>query len=130
MNKNYKVVECDALSKSYEQRYVVVSTDTGEILDDANGYGYKSIKNAYSAYCYKTRDKSKDKEIANKKKHIKQWLKEHKSFARDIELDCFYALKDCKSFKVDAEYIRNKLKESNLEIDFTPTELIKVLGYK
>lgn len=31
--RNYDVVESSSLSKMYDRRYVVVDTDTGEILD-------------------------------------------------------------------------------------------------
>ena len=34
-------------------RYIVVDSETGDILDNAQGYGYKSIDNAHKAYCYK-----------------------------------------------------------------------------
>lgn len=37
MEKNYEVIPC---KKNYETRYIVVSKDTGEVLDDAQGYGY------------------------------------------------------------------------------------------
>lgn len=60
--KNYKVTKNKELSTADKKRYIVVDIQTGEILDDAQSYGYKSIKNAYSAFAYKTRDKSKDKE--------------------------------------------------------------------
>lgn len=41
------------LSKRYEPRYVIVNKETGEILDDANGYGYKSQKAAHKSRAYK-----------------------------------------------------------------------------
>lgn len=131
MEKTYKVIESTALSNFYDKRYVVVDIATGEILDDAQGYGYKSIKNAYSAYAYKNRDKSKDKEKAAKKKLIHKWMKKHKSFVDSISDDVFYSFKDGEPIKVNTAYIKNKLKECNLELgDFKPTELIKELGYK
>lgn len=61
-----KVIESSSLSKQYNKRYVIVDEDTGEILDDAQGYGYRSAPNAYKAWAYKTRDKSKDKEKKKK----------------------------------------------------------------
>ena len=39
---------------------VEVDKETGEVLDDAQGYGYKTKRNAYACYGYKNRDKSKD----------------------------------------------------------------------
>ena len=47
---------------TFEMRYCIVSTDTGEVFDDAQGYGYKTAQKAYAAFAYKNRDKSKDKE--------------------------------------------------------------------
>ena len=44
------VKECHINGK---QRYVVVDGATGAVLDDANGYGYKTEKNALRAYYYK-----------------------------------------------------------------------------
>ena len=55
---------------TFEMRYCIVSTETGEVLDDAQGYGYRTAQKAYSAYAYKTRDKTKDKEKLAKKKRI------------------------------------------------------------
>ncbi len=34
-------------------RFVIVRKDNGEVLDDAQGYGYKTAKNAYKAGWYK-----------------------------------------------------------------------------
>lgn len=36
-----------------ERRYVVVDKENGNVLDNAQGYGYKTIRNAYAAYAYK-----------------------------------------------------------------------------
>ena len=36
-----------------ETRYVLVDTDTGEIVDDAQGYGYDTAQKAQRAYRYK-----------------------------------------------------------------------------
>lgn len=52
-NKYLKAVQSDELSKPYDNRYVMIDTRTGEILDDAQGYGYKTIKKAFAAFCYK-----------------------------------------------------------------------------
>lgn len=113
---------------TFEMRYCIVSTDTGEILDDAQGYGYKTARKAYSAYAYKTRDKSKDGERAKKKKHIEKWMKEHKSFVRLMD---GYALDIAKGAmapndKFDAKFVKKLLKEQDLNPDFTAGELLRV----
>lgn len=71
--KNIKVVRSDKLSKNYEDRFVVVSADTGEILDDAQGYGYRTKQKAHAAYNYKNRDRARDKKRKQEEKAIKKW---------------------------------------------------------
>lgn len=113
---------------TFEMRYCIISTDTGEILDDAQGYGYKTAQKAYSAYAYKTRDKSKDKERFEKKKHIKNWMKEHKSFVNLMDGYAFDIAKGSMApdDKFDAKFVKDLLKENNLHPDFTANELLKV----
>ncbi len=50
IEKKYKAMEYD---RNGETRYVIVNQETGEIMDDARGYGYKSKQNAYACYGYK-----------------------------------------------------------------------------
>ena len=122
MASKYKAVE-------YENgRFCIVSTETGEVLDDAQGYGYKTMQKAYSAYAYKTRDKSKDKERLEKKKHIEKWMKEHKDFVRAMDQAAFEIWKGSwgPNDKFDAKLVREMLKEFELEPDFTAGELLKV----
>lgn len=47
-----KAVRDAVLSKNGD-RYVIVDTATGEILDNAGGYGYKTKENAKTAYFYR-----------------------------------------------------------------------------
>lgn len=123
-----KVIESELLSEPYDKRFVVVDKDTSEILDDAQGYGYKSIKKAYAAYSYKNRDKSKDKEKAKRNKHIKEWMKEHKDFVDTMDICAFEAAKESNNpgEEFNAKFIKNLLDEFNLEVDFTPQELLNV----
>lgn len=57
--------------ESREIRYRIVSTETGEILDDAQGYGYKSAQKAYAAYAYKHRDKKRIRKNKPKRNRLK-----------------------------------------------------------
>ena len=123
-----KVVKDSNLSKGTKPRYVVIDEETGELLDDAQGYGYKEVKGAYAAWYYKTRDKSLDKKREDKIKHIQQWLKNHKDFTNILDIVSFdIVTHSCDpNEKFDANLIRKILKEENLEIDFKPGELLKV----
>lgn len=48
-------LEENSLSRNGEKRFVIVDRETGEILDDAQGYGYKTPKKAYAAFYYLNR---------------------------------------------------------------------------
>ncbi len=80
-NKNYKAVAyelvthhptikegeypCDVLPAydERETRYRIEDVNTGEVLDDAQGHGYKTARKAYVGYSYKTGSKKKNKII-------------------------------------------------------------------
>ena len=113
---------------TFEMRYCIVSTDTGEVLDDAQGYGYKTAQKAYSAYAYKTRDKSKDKERITKQKHIKRWMKENKSFIHLMDDYAFQIAKGAMApdDKFDAKFVKDLLKKQGIKTDFTASELLRV----
>lgn len=111
-----------------ELRYRIVSTETGEVLDDAQGYGYKTAQKAYAAYAYKMRDRKKDKERGAKKRQIEKWMKEHRSFVRLMD-DCAFEIAKgtmAPGAKFDAKFVRKLLAEQGLETDFTAGELLKV----
>lgn len=121
---NIAVVEAPNLSHPYDKRYVVVDKDTGEVLDDAQGYGYKSPQKAHAAYAYKTRDRSKDVEKRAKKKRIQQWLNEHEDFRQLLEAAAWDCVKCGEPF--NAALVRKMLKENSLDTDFTAGELLQV----
>jgi len=123
-----KAIVASWLSKPYDTRYVIVNQKTGEILDDAQGYGYRTMQKAYAGYGYKTRDKSKDKEKAAKRKHIQKWMKDHKSFVNLMDAYAFDIAKGSMTpnDKFDAKFVKWLLKENNLDPDFSAAELLKV----
>lgn len=79
-SKKVKAVLSPALSSQYNPRYVIIDTETGEILDDAQGYGYTSAQKAHIGYSYKTRDQTKDKEKAEQKLAVHLWIRNHRKF--------------------------------------------------
>lgn len=126
--KNYKVIESKELSTAGKKRYIVFDIKTGEVLDDAQGYGYKSIKNAYSAFAYKTRDKSKDKEKKQKELKIKFWMSKNKDFVKLMDQIAFEIQKGSwgSNEKFDTAFLKKLLKENDIEIEFPASELLKV----
>ena len=124
----YKVIESNTLGERWDRRFVVIDEDTGKILDDAQWYGYKSAQKAHASYAYKTRDKSKDKEKAVKKKKIQQWMKDHKSFVRAMDQYAFEIAKGSlgPDDKFDTKLVKEMLVQNNLCPDFSPYELLQV----
>ena len=95
---NVKAIRSESLSKPYDYRYVVVDLETGEILDDAQGYGYRTAPKAYAGYNYKIMPKSEKAKKAARERHMQKWMSEHKAFNRAVGDASFYALKDRMSF--------------------------------
>ena len=117
MAKNISVVKSDVLGSKYDPRYVVVNTDTGEILDDAQGYGYKTIRKAYAAYAYKTRDKSENATKKGKERSIREWCRKHKNFMDEINAIAFEIAKGSgsPSDKLDKACISRLLDDFGIE---------------
>ena len=111
----------------YWNCYAIADAETGEILDDAQGYGYKTAPNAYRCWYYKHRDKSKDKEKRKKEYKIKDWLKIHrKDIEQDLQDTQWYYIKDGIG-EINTEVMKNILKEHNLVLPetFTAFDLLK-----
>ena len=128
--RHVRVVKSEALSKPYEWRFVVVDVNTWEILDNAQGYGYKTKQKAMAAWNYKTRDRSKDAAKNAKEKLIKDWMRHHKGFVDTMGQYCLEI--ECKRSwepddKFDTKFVKQMLKDYDLELDgFTAGDLLRV----
>lgn len=121
--QNISVIPSETLSSSFDKRYVVVDKETGKVLDDAQGYGFRSVKAAYACYGYKNRSPEKKK----KEKEIQNWIREHKKFCDNLSDSLFYEVKDDPDFKLDSKYIEACFKEAGLALDvFTAAEFLRV----
>ena len=80
--KNLSELKVDYVETS-PGRYSVVDTETGEIVDDANGYGYKTKGNAIRAWKYKIYEPTP--EVKKFKDIINNWWKEHKGCEEFID---------------------------------------------
>ena len=126
-DKKIAVVLDGSLSSPMDKRYIIIDIETGKVLDNAQGYGYKSERKAYVSYSYKTRDKSRDKEKALKASQIKKWLDENKDFTEALDTCAFEAAKTSPSgqSKVDLNLIKTLLKASGIKTNFTPSEILR-----
>jgi tagatose-1,6-bisphosphate aldolase non-catalytic subunit AgaZ/GatZ len=89
-----KVVVSAALSERFEKRYVVVDEATGDIVDDAGGYGYKTAQNARRARAYKSMAPKNKRQRDAAKRGVRRWCAAHPEFMGHVESAMFYALKD------------------------------------
>lgn len=129
---------------------MVVDVDTGEVLDNAQGYGYKTKQKAMAAWNYKTMDRSKDAAKKAKEKLIKDWMRHHKGFVDTmgqycLEIECKRSSTGGETMpasgtrerssryhggpddKFDTKFVKQMLKDYDLELDgFTAGDLLKV----
>ena len=112
-----------------ETRYRVVDAKTGKVLDDAQGYGYRSAANAWAAWKYKTRDKSKDAEKAAKEQQIRTWMNKHKGFVDAMDQYAFEIWKGSwgPDDKFDAKFVQKMLDDEGItDLPFTAKDLYRV----
>lgn len=109
MMKDYKV------EKFKEGRWRIVNAENGEVLDDAQGYGYKTPRNAHAAWGFKNRDKSKDEEKYKKRLRAWKFLEDDKKLLRRLEDESWWALKDGEEFT--ANDIKRVIEELTIETD-------------
>ena len=127
--RNISVVKSEYLSRYSDERYIIVDPETDEILDDAQGNGYKSKRKAYACWAWKTRDKSKDEVKAQRKYHVQKWIEAHSDFMDNLEQCRFEIAKGAwgKEAKFNAKQANSMLKDYGYEVDFTASELLKAM---
>ena len=75
-----EVIVSRSLSDGYDGRYVVVDEAIGEVLDIAQGYGYKTAQNVHGAYCYKSMPPKKKAQRNALKRKVARWCVAHEDF--------------------------------------------------
>lgn len=101
-------VELKQNCKQFDQRYVIVD-DNGKIVDDANGWGYKSKQSASKAMWYKFKGgKQKVSELKNKKN---AFFKEHKGLDKFLNKLYEWNFKELSRGEVTEDDILAAIKE-------------------
>lgn len=112
-----------------EIRYRIEDINTGVILDDAQGYGYKTARNAYAGYSYKSQSKKAKREKSARAVKIKKWFSAHEAFTKELEAVSFEIAKDAMcggSEKFTTKTLKSMLDTWGLEVDFPLNEMLKV----
>ena len=118
-----RVVASAALSSNFDKRYVVVDEATGEVVDDAQGCGYKSAQNAHRAHAYKSMPPKKKRQRDAAKRQAQRWCAQHPEFMQHVEQSMFYAMKDGQN--VTEADVRAILAEHGLELPFSVKDLMR-----
>ena len=93
--ENIKVIPIEIPAEfATETRYVIINSDTGEIFDDAQGYGYKTPQKAYAAFSWKKKSPEEHIEQELKKKEVQEWCKKYESVVKNIEDIIFISIKE------------------------------------
>ena len=117
---NYKVVKSEKLSEAFDPRFIIIDADTGEIIDDAQGYGYKNAQKAHNAYHYKTKPKKKKHQAQQQKQKVHTFCKKNKSFIRLLETLIFEAYKEGRQSEINLQFYKDMFKEHGFEEDQLP----------
>src|SRR5262249_45818155 len=71
----------------------VIDEVTGEVLDDAQGYGYKNAQNAHRGYSYKSLPPKKKRQREAVKRRVRRWGAGHPEGKQHVEQAMFSAMK-------------------------------------
>lgn len=109
-----------------ETRYRLVDVATGEIVDDAQGYGYRTAAGAHRAYGYKSMPKSRKREIASVKSRVRRFREENPTFVDDMKYCMLNACKD--GVEYTFEDFRKLLDEEKPDLrELTPEQLFRYI---
>ena len=126
--RTYKAVPFGAVfGPNCPMRYCIVDIGTGEIVDDAHGCGYLSPQKAYAAWSYKSRDRIKESEDAEKLQAAKQWLKEHPDFVTVMDSAAFDIVRSNwgQGDKFDTALVAELLEDEGLNPPVSAGELLR-----
>lgn len=132
MNKEYQVVKYTKNTHhGSEARFCIISAETGEVLDDAQGYGYKTAQKAHAAYAYKSKKKDKSHislTIRSGDWEIQKWMHEHPEFVESMDNYSLEIAKGSwgKGQKFNTAFVESLLRDSGLEFDFPAKDLLRV----
>ena len=123
----YKVIKKEKLDPNSEDRFIIVD-EFNNILDDAQGYGYRSEYNAHRAYTHKLNPKR-----INNLFEIKEWKhKNHYLFDRladYIAEFCYYEYKSGKK-RVEIKINLNDFVELCKQIGIEDTSFANKFTYE
>ena len=109
-----------------EHRWIIVDTSTGQILDDAQGFGYKSATNAYRAYGFKQTLRKRNTTPKKLKEQALAFWRKHPRLQDDILTIRTYGAKNGQTQDaIDKECEQVILDHAIVPKRLTPTDLLR-----
>lgn len=107
-------------------RWIIVDTSTGKILDDAQGFGYKSAPNAYRAYGFKQTIRKRNTTPKKLKEKALAFWRKHPRLQDDILTMRTYGAKNGRNQDdIDKECEQVILDHAIIPKHLTPTDLLR-----
>jgi hypothetical protein len=111
--------------KKVDTRFIIVEKETGNLLDDAQGYGYKTARGAHKAGWYKYQ-RGKEK-ITSEKSDAKKFWKQHSDIKQEVIQMLENSVKEiCRGEITETEIISDLEKHYGFVF---PQAAIKYLGW-
>lgn len=122
--QTWTVIEDTNLSEDkYNKRYIIIDKETGEILDNAQGYGYKSKQNAYKCYNYKLKHKKPKQHSKKTKQIVNNLINRHQPIFDQLSDILFHAAKENK--EITDKQIKQFLTDNNIELPCAYNEFMR-----
>lgn len=118
--RNYEVEDFKTRG---ETRWRIVDKETGKVLDDAQGWGYKSRQNAHIGWSYNRKSDTEKEKDYQRKLAVWKFLHENKKLNEDMEYEAFYAMKDGEDFGEDE--VKGILEYRGIETEYSAKEILK-----
>jgi hypothetical protein len=99
----------NSVCEGYEETRFAIADDNGKIVDDAQGWGYKTAQKAQKAMWYKFYGGKQKKETEENDR--KQFFKEHKGIEQFIYDICMNNIKEMARGEVTDEDVLNDIKK-------------------
>ena len=126
--ERYLAVKSAQLSRPKHPRWVVIDQETGEIVDDARGYGYRTEAKACKAFAYK--QKYLNPTLRFKTRQAQRWLLRHDEFDQTM-MQTYLAIANVGTWQgyttFDATVVKELLGQANYDpqdLGFSPKTLL------
>lgn len=99
--------------------WVLIDSNTGKIIDDAQGYGYRSPQKAHACYAYRHRTPQQAKKHKKNQQNAKIWWKKHKSDWQTLDQFAFEIAKGSwgPDDTFDYQLFKDYLNENNIDLE-------------